>query len=77
MEGECVENSSTESGANPILVCGARGQWIMIKPCLCNPGYQLDSSQDKCSGVSRGCTNSFNVMFFYRVSRGNLLIRTG
>ncbi|CAI8053197.1 Ephrin type-A receptor 4-B, partial [Geodia barretti] len=50
VEGECVENSSTESGANPILICGPRGQWQVIKPCLCNPGYQLDSSQDKCSG---------------------------
>ena len=76
-EGECVENSSTESGANPILICGARGQWNVIKPCLCNPGYQLDVSQDQCSGTSQGYVNCVNVMFFYRVSRGNLLIRTG
>ena len=77
VEGECVENSSTESGANPILICGPRGLWIVIKPCLCNPGYQLDSSQDKCSGTSRCCANCVNVIFFYRVSRRNLLIRTG
>ena len=77
MEGECVENSSTESGANPILICGPRGQWIVIKPCLCNPGYQLDSSQDNCSGMSRSFTSSVNVLFFYRVSRRNLLTRTG
>ena len=50
VEGECVENSSTESGANPILICGARGQWSVIKHCLCNAGYQLDVSQDQCSG---------------------------
>ena len=77
VEGECVENSSTESGANPILICGARGQWNVIKPCLCNPGYHLDSGQDKCSGTSKRNANSVNVMFFYRLSRGNLLIRTG
>ena len=43
-----VENSSTESGADPLLICGAGGQWQVIKPCLCDPGYQLDSSQDQC-----------------------------
>ena len=49
VEGECVENSSTGSGADPLLICGAGGQWQVIKPCLCDPGYQLDSSQDQCS----------------------------
>ena len=49
--GECVENSSTESGADPLLICGAGGQWQVIVPCLCNPGYQLDSSQDHCSST--------------------------
>ena len=28
-EGECVENSSTESGANPILICGSGGQYFV------------------------------------------------
>ena len=51
VEGECVENSSTESGADPLLICGAGGQWQVIVPCLCNPGYQLDSSQDQCSST--------------------------
>ena len=51
VEGECVENSSTESGADPLLICGAGGQWQVIKPCVCSPGYQLDSSQDQCSGL--------------------------
>ena len=50
VEGECVENSSTESGADPLLICGAGGQWQVIKPCLCSPGYQLNSTQDQCSG---------------------------
>ena len=52
VEGECVENSSTPSVASPLLVCTARGQWQAIVPCLCNPGHELDSSQDMCSGVS-------------------------
>ena len=47
--GECVENSSTVSGTAPVLSCGDRGEWQVIIPCLCNPGYQLDSSQDQCS----------------------------
>ena len=51
VEGECVENSSTEFGADPLLICGAGGQWQVIVPCLCNPGYQLNSSQDQCSGT--------------------------
>ena len=49
VEVECVENSSTKSGADPLLICGAGGQWQVIKPCLCFPGYQLNSSQDECS----------------------------
>ncbi|CAI8023599.1 Ephrin type-A receptor 4-B, partial [Geodia barretti] len=58
VERVCVENSSTESGANPILICGARGEWQVIKPCLCNPGYQLDSSQDMCSECPEGTFSS-------------------
>ena len=48
--GECVGNSSTESGADPLLTCGARGQWQVIVPCLCNPGYELNTTQDQCIG---------------------------
>ena len=55
VEGEYVENSSTESGASPLLVCTARGRWQAIVPCLCNPGHELDSSQDMCSGKARIC----------------------
>ena len=50
VEGECVENSSTDGGVDPILICGSWGQWQVIKPCLCNPGYHLDTSQEQCSG---------------------------
>ena len=50
VEGECVENGSTESGADPLLICGAGGQWQVIVPCLCNPGYRPNSTQDQCSG---------------------------
>ena len=70
VEGECVENSSTDGGVNPILICGARGQWNVIKPCLCNPGYQLDSSQDNCSGTSGGYANCLNVIFFTECPEG-------
>ena len=73
MEGECVENSSTESGASPILTCEEMGQWRVIKPCLCNPGYELDSSQDMCSGMARGffyLRMQVHVLFPQSVQRG-------
>ena len=87
VEGECVENSSTQSVASPILICGRRGQWQVIKLCLCDPGYELDSSTDMCSGMVRGYsyliilqskkyTNS-TCIHSSRVSRGYLLIRSG
>ena len=47
--GECVENSSTMSGAAPVLSCSDRGEWQVIIPCLCSPGYE--KSQDQCTGV--------------------------
>ena len=46
--GECVENSSTMSGAAPVLSCSDTGEWQVIIPCLCNPGYE--KSQDQCTG---------------------------
>ena len=48
--GECVENSSTETGVHPVLVCGPMGQWQVIVHCLCDPGYQLNTTQDQCTG---------------------------
>ena len=47
--GECVENSSPSSGPSPLLLCSDRGEWEVQRPCLCNPGYELDDSQDQCS----------------------------
>ena len=87
VEGECVENSSTESGVSPTLICEEMGQWRVIQPCLCNPGYELDSSQDMCSGMARGYFSSrawvipiahvCKVFLISRVSRGDLLIWSG
>ena len=73
VEGECVENSSTESGADPLLICGAGGQWQVIKPCLCNPGYQLDSSQDQCLGTVLFISMRVRNNFF--CSLGNNMIK--
>ena len=87
VEGECVENSSTESGDSPTLICEEMGQWRVIQPCLCNPGYELDSSMDMCSGMARGyfsyrawvipIVHVCKVFLISRVSRGDLLIRSG
>ena len=51
VNGECVENSSTESGTSPIVQCGNMGQWQVFVPCLCNPGYELNGTQDQCTGI--------------------------
>ena len=49
VDGHCVENSSPASGPSPLLLCSDRGEWEVRIPCLCNPGYELDDSQDQCS----------------------------
>ena len=51
ISGECVENSSPESGSSPLLRCGDRGQWQVLISCYCNPGYELDDDQEECSGI--------------------------
>ena len=48
--GECVENSSPLFEPDPVLSCGAEGQWDVIVPCRCNPGFELDDSREQCSG---------------------------
>ena len=47
--GECVENCSPDGGPNPLVWCGDEGQWEIILPCHCNPGYERNGSQ--CSGI--------------------------
>ena len=48
--GECIGNSSTESGSPPLVNCDEKGQWNVITQCHCNPGYELDDTQEQCSG---------------------------
>ena len=50
VNGECVENSSPQNGLNPVLRCGDKGQWQVVIPCHCNPGYELDDLF-QCSGI--------------------------
>ena len=51
INGECVENSSTQSGSRPLLSCDDEGQWKILIPCHCNPGYELVDGQQQCSGT--------------------------
>ena len=51
IDGECVENSSTQSGSVPLLSCNDEGQWTILIPCHCNPGYELVDGQQQCSGT--------------------------
>ena len=48
VNGECVENSSPQSGMNPLLRCGDKGQWNILIACQCNPGYD---GQEQCIGI--------------------------
>ena len=51
VNGECVENSSTESMIDPVVRCDDIGQWEVVIPCLCNPGYEFNKTQDHCAGT--------------------------
>ena len=54
VNGECVGNSSPQFGSSPVLQCGNMGQWQVVIPCLCSPGYELQ--EEECSGTERtGC----------------------
>ena len=51
--GECVENSSPQTGSNPVLRCADEGVWEVIIPCQCNAGYEAmteDAALVGCSG---------------------------
>ena len=51
--GECVENSSPQTGSNPVLRCADEGVWDVIIPCQCDPGYEGMTEEDtfvRCSG---------------------------
>ena len=72
--GECVENSSTMSGTAPVLSCSDRGEWQVIIPCLCSPGYE--KSQDQCTGIyckAIECVFIYISILSHRVSRGYIL----
>ena len=54
VDGECVENSSPQTGANPVLRCGDEGRWEVVIPCQCNPGYEGKSEEESlvlCRGM--------------------------
>ena len=71
VNGECVENSSTESGTSPIVQCGNMGQWQVMVPCLCNPGYELNDSQDQCTGIKLAfntCLSTSADLYMYSTS---------
>ena len=73
--GECVGNSSTMSGSAPVLSCSDMGEWQVIIPCLCNPGYE--KSQDQCTGMvdsNRVCLHlHLYSILSLRVCRGYIL----
>ena len=53
--GECVENSSPQTGSNPVLRCADEGVWEVIIPCQCDSGYEgvtEDAALVRCSGNS-------------------------
>ena len=53
--GECVENSSPQTGLSPVLRCADEGVWEVIIPCQCNAGYEgvtENATLARCSGIS-------------------------
>ena len=62
INGECVENSSTQSGSMPLLSCDEEGLWNVIFPCFCNPGYELVDGQQQCSGTLYMYMYTFNFV---------------
>ena len=71
VNGECVENSSTESGTSPSVQCGNMGQWQVMVPCLCNPGYELNDTQDQCTGTKLSfntCLSTSADLYIYMYS---------
>ena len=50
--GECVENSSPQSGSNPVLRCADEGVWEIIIPCQCNARYEGATEEAALVGCS-------------------------
>ena len=50
--GECVENSSPQTGSNPVLRCTDEGVWEVIIPCQCDPGYEAATENATLVGCS-------------------------
>ena len=69
VNGECVENSSTESMIDPVVRCGDMGQWEVVIPCLCNPGYEI---QDHCAGIHFSFYTQLMKDTAHRISVGTL-----
>ena len=56
VSGQCVENSSTPGGENPVIKCTNEGEWEVVQGCLCIPGYEgvtTAANLTGCAGVSK------------------------
>ena len=54
LSGQCIDNSSTADGADPVIRCSNEGEWELESGCLCNPGYEgviNTSTVTRCSGT--------------------------
>ena len=54
LSGQCIDNSSTAGGMDPVIRCSNEGRWEVELGCLCNPGYEgvmNASTVIGCSGV--------------------------
>ena len=39
--GKCAANSATMNGSDPVIKCTDEGDWEVLMPCLCGPGFEL------------------------------------
>ena len=62
VNGECVENSSPQTGSNPVLRCADEGVWEVIIPCQCNAGYEGVTEESGCSGKGHWSMILFHII---------------
>ena len=53
VSGECVDNSSTLDGENPIISCTNESRWEVLHGCYCIPGHE---GVDKDAATLMGCS---------------------
>lgn len=68
--GECVANSSTRNGLDPLLRCTDEGLWETVVPCLCNAGYESNTIE----GVTVSCSGKHTRFYIFHSVTASILL---